>query len=66
MVDVRLDKSAHAARAAEHREITAAALAREGERSAVVYSLSTDGDLAEFGRRRWRQKARPRRREVKA
>ena len=33
MVDVRLDKSAHAARGAEHREITAAALAREVERS---------------------------------
>jgi GntR family carbon starvation induced transcriptional regulator len=30
---VRLDKSAHAARAAEHREITAAALAREVESS---------------------------------
>ena len=40
---VRLDKNAHAARAAEHREITAAALAREVERSVELCVLSTDG-----------------------
>jgi GntR family transcriptional regulator, carbon starvation induced regulator len=51
---VRLDKSAHDARAAEHREITAAALAREGDRSVELLCghyrrtatlLGSDGSL---------------------
>jgi GntR family transcriptional regulator, carbon starvation induced regulator len=51
---VRLDKSAHAARAGEHREITAAALAREVERSVELLCahyrrtatlLSSDGAI---------------------
>jgi GntR family transcriptional regulator, carbon starvation induced regulator len=51
---VRLDKGAHDARAAEHREITSAVLAREVERSVELLSahyrrtaslLGSDGAL---------------------